>query len=84
VAPSEAGRIEKLIREDEGRQTDALSKAAAQCDQPRQKKLRMPKEKKKSKKSTQVRDLKPRKDPKGGPHIGMGARPGLSTATKLR
>jgi len=44
----------------------------------------MPKGKNKSKKSTQVRDLKPRKDPKGGPHIGMGARPALSTATKLQ
>jgi len=36
----------------------------------------MPEKKKQNKKSIKVRDLKPRKDPKGGPHIGMG-RPSL-------
>lgn len=36
----------------------------------------MPEKKKQNKKSIKVRDLKPRKDPKGGSHIGMG-RPSL-------
>jgi hypothetical protein len=47
----------------------------------------MTEKKKKNKKSVKepikVRDLNTRKDPKGGPHIGMGARPPLSAATKL-
>jgi hypothetical protein len=44
----------------------------------------MPERKKKEKKQVKVRtrDLKPQKDPKGGPHIGMGAQPIRTTPGK--